>query len=225
MPRFTISRHTDSAEGDHYDLMLEHGDALRTWRVLNTAFGTPQPAKQVQEHRKLYLDYEGEISGGRGRVKIFDTGSFGVDEWQEDRIQVALVGRLIRTRLLFTPASKHPEDPDPRWIVVDPSSELRKGAAALLREAVLDEAPSPELEGLRSSLAKEEQKVMSFVDRYTHGGSLDWSHVELDPEIRRRLDSEGARWKHPWIAAAQSYARRLSDLAEQVRKSRPAPTA
>ena len=27
MPRFTISHHTGSKDGDHYDLMLEHGEA------------------------------------------------------------------------------------------------------------------------------------------------------------------------------------------------------
>ena len=39
MPRFTISQHTGSKDGDHYDLMLEHGDSLKTWRLANTEIG------------------------------------------------------------------------------------------------------------------------------------------------------------------------------------------
>jgi hypothetical protein len=115
MHRFTISHHTGSKEGDHYDLMLEQGDTLKTWRLSNTAFLVSQVARQIKDHRKTYLDYEGEISGDRGRVKIWDTGTYSVDEWKEDRIQVALVGRSLKTRLILTLGPKHPEDTDPRW--------------------------------------------------------------------------------------------------------------
>ena len=31
-PRFVIQKHT-APTGDHYDLMLEAGDALATWRI------------------------------------------------------------------------------------------------------------------------------------------------------------------------------------------------
>ena len=223
MPRFTISHHTGSKDGDHYDLMLEQGEALRTWRLQNTAFLTAQPAKEIEPHRKMYLDYEGEVSGERGRVKIFDTGRYAADVWREDRILLALSGRLVKCRLLFSPAPKHPEDPQPRWIVSDPSGELRKLAAALLRESGVEPAPSPELEELRAVLRHEEQRVMMLVDQYTHGREVDWEHAELDPDARKRLESEGARWKHPWIGAARAWASRLSDLAEALRQSRPAP--
>jgi hypothetical protein len=227
MLRFSISQHTGSKEGDHFDLFLEQDETLKTWRLLNTAFQTAQPARQLKDHRKLYLDFEGEIAGDRGRVRIHDTGTYTVDEWREDRIQVALRGRTVKTRILFNTAARHPEDPgDARWIVCDPTPELRRGAAALLRDPGLSEAPSPELEGLRRSLAQEELRVMAVVDLYTRGGEVDWTHVDLDPEVRRRLESEAVRWKHPWLEAARRYADQLSGLAEQVRKSRPgAPTA
>ena len=59
MPRFTVSRHTGSKEGDHFDLLLEHGETLKTWRLENTSFQFPQAARQIKDHRKTYLDYEG----------------------------------------------------------------------------------------------------------------------------------------------------------------------
>ena len=221
MPRFTISHHTGSKEGDHYDLMLEHGDTLKTWRLANTAFLVSQVARQVKDHRKTYLEYEGEISGDRGRVKITDTGTYSVDEWKDDRIQVALVGRSIKTRLILTLNAKHPEDTDPRWTIGDATQELRKAAIALLRGASLDDAPNAELGDLREALALEERKILSLVDQYTRGGAIDWSHTDLDSDMRKRIDSERLRWQHPWLSAAKGYAEKLSELTELLKQNHP----
>jgi len=221
MPRFTISHHTGSKDGDHYDLMLEHGDGLRTWRLVNTAFQAFQVARQIKEHRKTYLDFEGEISGERGRVKIWDTGTYTIDEWKDDRIQVALVGRSLKTRIVLTLGPKHPEDADPRWNVGDATQEIRKAAAALLRGASLDDAPNEDLVDLRQALAHEEHKILSLVDQYTRGGTIDWSHTDLDPDVRKRIDKERVRWQHPWLAAAKGYADKLGELTEILRQSRP----
>ena len=221
MQRFTISQHTGSKEGDHYDLMLEHGDTLKTWRLANTAFLVPQVARQIKDHRKTYLDYEGEISGDRGRVKIWDTGTYSVDEWREDRIQVALVGRSLKTRLILTLGPKHPEDTDPRWNIADATQELRKATIALLRGASLDDAPNAELGDLREALALEERKILSLVDQYTRGGAIDWSHTDLDSDMRKRIDSERLRWQHPWLSAAKGYAEKLSELTELLKQSHP----
>jgi hypothetical protein len=66
----------------HWDLMLEADQVLRTWRLA----ALPQPAQIVKaaasfDHRLLYLDYEGPISGGRGSVRRWDSGVF---TWQTD---------------------------------------------------------------------------------------------------------------------------------------------
>lgn len=225
MPRFTISHHTGSKDGDHYDLMLEHGDGLRTWRLVNTAFQAFQVARQIKDHRKTYLDFEGEISGDRGRVKIWDTGTYTIDDWKDDRIQVAIVGRVLKTRLIMTLGPKHPEDADPRWNVGDATQELRKAASALLRGASLDDAPNADLSDLRSALAHEEHKILSLVDQYTRGGAIDWSHTDLDPDVRKRIDSERVRWQHPWLAAAKGYADKLGELTDILRQSRPKQTS
>src|SRR6266513_2659760 len=122
MTRFTISRHVGAKEGDHSDLLLEHGEILRTWRLENTAFQFPQPAKQIKDHRMIYLDYEGEVSGGRGAVKIWDTGTYTVDRWDEKHIQIALTGRQIRTRLRLDRADGGGE----AWTVLDAANAIRK---------------------------------------------------------------------------------------------------
>ena len=70
--RFVVSRH-DVKPGDvHFDFMVERGDKLATWR-LEGPLGPARGARSF-DHRLVYLDYEGEISGGRGRVSIVERG-------------------------------------------------------------------------------------------------------------------------------------------------------
>src|ERR1700755_874015 len=75
MPRFAILEHDHPLL--HWDFLLETGDVLRTWRLQ----APPPPgcrlsAEPLAPHRKLYLDYEGPVSGNRGQVKRFDGGTF-----------------------------------------------------------------------------------------------------------------------------------------------------
>jgi hypothetical protein len=76
MPRFVILEHDHPQL--HWDLMLEAGAALRTWR-LTRAPSTPGEAIDalaLPDHRLEYLDYEGPVSGGRGAVKRWDAGDY-----------------------------------------------------------------------------------------------------------------------------------------------------
>ena len=91
MPRFVILHHDHPFP--HYDFMLEAGAALRTWRLL----GEPVPdrpitAEALGEHRLAYLDYEGPVSGGRGRVVRWDAGTFVWVVNSADDVQVRLSG-------------------------------------------------------------------------------------------------------------------------------------
>ncbi len=80
--------------------MLESGPTLRTWRLENP----PQANSSVRatslgDHRIIYLEYEGEISGGRGSVTRWDQGEF---EWLADEpgmVQVILRGGRVAGRV------------------------------------------------------------------------------------------------------------------------------
>lgn len=75
MPRYVILDH-DWPE-PHYDLLLETTDHLSAWRVHGLPWGQePVPAVPNFPHRKLYLHYEGELTGDRGRVARVDAGQF-----------------------------------------------------------------------------------------------------------------------------------------------------
>jgi hypothetical protein len=77
--------------------MLESGDLLRTWGLAQLphgwqgahartkqraskcavlAFGDEVAAEQLGDHRIAYLDYEGEVSGGRGSVIRVAAGTY-----------------------------------------------------------------------------------------------------------------------------------------------------
>ena len=100
MPRYVILEHDHPFL--HWDFMLEAGTGLRTWRLATP----PEPGQVIAatplgEHRRLYLDYEGPLSGDRGRVVRWDAGTFRWLTDTGDRIVVQLQeGRVHGTVLL-----------------------------------------------------------------------------------------------------------------------------
>src|SRR5262245_36621194 len=97
MPRFAILEHDWPSL--HWDFLLESGGVLRAWRVLaEPASGTLALVEPIGDHRLLYLDYEGPVSGNRGTVKRWDAGTF---EWianAAERVEVALHGTRLTGR-------------------------------------------------------------------------------------------------------------------------------
>jgi hypothetical protein len=81
MPRFALLEHTgapDDPGGRHFDLLLEAGEACRTWRLLEIpqADGPPVAAIELPPHRLVWLErLEGEVSGGRGVARRVAAGS------------------------------------------------------------------------------------------------------------------------------------------------------
>jgi len=102
MPRFVILEHDHPTL--HWDLMLEVGPVLRTWRLA----APPRPgmavaAQPIGDHRPLYLDFEGPVSGNRGRVIRWDAGTF---TWLADeprRIAVGLQGQRLHAVVELVP--------------------------------------------------------------------------------------------------------------------------
>ena len=77
--RFVILEHDHPVM--HWDLMLEAGDVLQTWRLMQPpeSVGCAIEATALGDHRVMYLDYEGPVSGDRGTVKRWDAGEFSED--------------------------------------------------------------------------------------------------------------------------------------------------
>ncbi|MCG3183600.1 MAG: hypothetical protein ICCCNLDF_01705 [Planctomycetes bacterium] len=77
--RFVILEHSVNG-GVHFDLMLEVAgqELLRTFQLARwpLAVGEACACVQLADHRRVYLEYEGEISGGRGTVRRVAAGSW-----------------------------------------------------------------------------------------------------------------------------------------------------
>lgn len=97
--RFVILRHEcpeSYKPGVHWDLMLEEAESLRTWALAaEPVVGQTIVAEQLPDHRLTYLDYEGPISGNRGVVSRWDSGSYElVDSTPDERRFLLTGGRL-----------------------------------------------------------------------------------------------------------------------------------
>jgi hypothetical protein len=94
MPRFVILEHDHPVR--HWDLLLEAGDVLRAWRLAAPPIvGQAVAAEASFDHRRLYLDYEGPISGGRGTVSRWDAGTFDWIAEEEGRLALKLQGDRV----------------------------------------------------------------------------------------------------------------------------------
>jgi hypothetical protein len=106
MPRFVILEHDWPTR--HWDLLLEAGEVLKAWRL----FDEPKiekniPAERNADHRLVYLDYEGPVSGDRGSVKRWAVGRYEMIE--EHRLELVmdvvadcLYGRFTLSKLPCT---------------------------------------------------------------------------------------------------------------------------
>jgi hypothetical protein len=117
MPRFVLLYHDcppEFGKPSHWDFMLEHDGALLTWSLAelptawrreageSSAILSAVPATRLADHRLAYLDFEGPMSGNRGRVTRLDGGDYRVLEEVEGRLCVELCGGLVRGTATLT---------------------------------------------------------------------------------------------------------------------------
>ena len=122
MPRYVILYH-QRISGDedltHWDLMLETNNVLRTWKIT----AAPQPglaheAIPLPDHRIAYLDYEGPISGNRGKVHQLDSGTFsGTVPRSDETFSLQINGHMFQGTLTLEPSPGSPS----RWFVQFPA--------------------------------------------------------------------------------------------------------
>lgn len=225
MTRFTISRHSGAPDGrDHFDLFLERGGTLKSWRLRDSDFGDIAPASEAPDHDLKYLAYEGNLSPGKGSVAIVETGTWLEDSWSPQGIQAALSGKRLKKRIWLAPK---PAVKDWNWTAEDASLATRRLTAALLREPAPDPPPTRELEAPAKELDEEERVLVMLADQFMKAAPVEWSRVRTDADLRGRISSALARWRHPWLQAAERRAKIVDELAKSIAPSRvpdPAPS-
>jgi bifunctional non-homologous end joining protein LigD len=100
--RFVVQEH--HARTHHFDFRLERDGVFKSWAVpkgLPDAIGVRRLAIQVEDHALEFGGFEGTIPPGEygaGEIRIWDSGTYDVLEWEDHRIKVKLRG----TRVLGT---------------------------------------------------------------------------------------------------------------------------
>ena len=108
--------------------MLEVGGVLRTWALeAEPATTATCLAERLRDHRPLYLCYEGDVPGGRGRVSRWDTGDY-VPVQNDDK---SLVVELLGERLRGTATLARMSAEDQRWrFSFEPAGTAASGLSA-----------------------------------------------------------------------------------------------
>jgi hypothetical protein len=78
--RYAILHHMDVDE-PHFDLMFETypGSMLATWRSKLWPIDAPTALTRLRDHRRLYLDYQGDLGADRGAVQRVAEGACEVE--------------------------------------------------------------------------------------------------------------------------------------------------
>lgn len=96
--RFVVQEHT-TPEGVHWDLMLEQGDVLTTFRLEKEPLECLMEevrAVKIFDHPLRFLTYEGPVQKGTGRVRIVDSGDFQFHDRNDDRLAFDLNGKVLK---------------------------------------------------------------------------------------------------------------------------------
>ena len=99
--RFVVLRHEQDGH-HHFDLMIDNGPALATWKMSEppeTTLAAPQDCLRLPDHRRHYLDYQGPLTGNRGEVTRHDDGHCIVHTCSVACWEVTFRGRELRSRV------------------------------------------------------------------------------------------------------------------------------
>lgn len=100
--RYVVLRHADIDE-PHFDLMFETlpRSMLATWRSPQWPIEAPVTVTRLRDHRRLYLDYEGDLSGNRGTVQRVAEGNCQVEVGENSIWTIRIVTGAAPTTLIL----------------------------------------------------------------------------------------------------------------------------
>ena len=119
MPKLIYVIQEHHASHLHWDLRLEHNNALKSWAVPKVPKSEEKRlAIQVADHDKNYATFEGDIEEGygKGSVKIWDSGEWIPDEINENKITGELKGKKLKGKFALIKF----KDQETNWLFITP---------------------------------------------------------------------------------------------------------
>lgn len=112
--RYVVLRHAEVSE-PHFDLMFETlpGSMLATWRSESWPIEQRTPLKRLRDHRRLYLEYEGELTDQRGSVYRMAEGNCQVEIGENAIWTIRLLTGAPPQRLVFRQISAEQWEVEP----------------------------------------------------------------------------------------------------------------
>ena len=98
MPKFVILEHQREGEETHWDLMLEVGDILKTFRLDSPPESVANhvaEAHPIFDHERRFLTYEGPVNQGKGCVRRVDVGTYETRSQDGAHWKLTLVGQTL----------------------------------------------------------------------------------------------------------------------------------
>ena len=96
--KFVVQQHQQESEQTHWDLMLEAGEFLETYRLPASPekWGKePIEATKIFNHPLKFLTYHGPVNKGKGQVTIADSGEYRLIAKNENQQEIAFDGKLL----------------------------------------------------------------------------------------------------------------------------------
>jgi hypothetical protein len=102
--KFVVQRHEKQDSPVHWDLMLEAGEILETYRIGRTPeeWGIePIEAEKIFDHPHKFLNYEGPVNKGKGNVIITESGTYHLVTRDENKLTLEFSGKILKGRFIF----------------------------------------------------------------------------------------------------------------------------
>ena len=102
--RFVVQEHT-TPDGVHWDLMLETGQTLTTFRLAERPEDVLRhavKAVRIADHAMRFLTYEGPVQKGTGKVRIVERGTYRRLDDRDDIITLDVQGAVLQGSFTLT---------------------------------------------------------------------------------------------------------------------------
>lgn len=105
MVKYVIQKHSHRDNPVHWDLMIQSGDKLLTWRIdlspSELREDVAVKAVVIADHELRFLDYQGAVNNGLGSVEIADKGECKILRQDQSQIEVMFSGKVLSGKHIF----------------------------------------------------------------------------------------------------------------------------